>query len=289
MGWALRIGHVGSRSLSSVAQLSSTWDLDAFRRKAFEPARPAKLPLGGEHIPPACSKWFVSNDSDGLALDPLFWSKFKDATVTTSSRSFHRSEAPLAILLAYLSQQQSELGKRGSRSGVSVYLAQCSLGSLPEELQDDLPTPEMVLRAGKGDVYESSLWLGDASSYTPLHRDPNPNLFMQLAGRKELRLLPPEAGDALFEAIQESLWQQGRLISPGSAAFRGEKMMTGPEADLLHEAVWQEGTRASELMQAYGQRVEVSGQEALFIPKHWWHSVKGVGRGVTASVNWWFR
>ncbi|RMZ77539.1 hypothetical protein DV737_g4337, partial [Chaetothyriales sp. CBS 132003] len=222
MGWALKIGHGGRRGLSWVAQLSPTWDLDAFIQKAFDPGHPAKLPLDGKHIPPACSKWFV-NDGDGLALDPLFWSQFKDAT--------------------------------------------CSLASLPEEVQNDVPTPEMVLKAGKGDVYESSLWLGDASSYTPLHRDPNPNLFMQLAGKKELRLLPPEAGHALFEAVQESLRQQGRL-SAGSAAFRGEEMMTGPEADLLHEAVWHEAPGAGELMRAYGQRVEVSAGEALFIPKH---------------------
>jgi len=35
--------------------------------------------------------------------------------------------------------------------------------------------------------------------------------------------------------------------------------------------------------------VEVSPGDALFIPKGWWHSIKSVGIGVTASVNWWFR
>ncbi|RMD44720.1 hypothetical protein DV735_g392, partial [Chaetothyriales sp. CBS 134920] len=150
------------------------------------------------------------------ALDPLFWAKFKHVRVSLELRTKKKEE-------------EDEV--------VSIYLAQCPLTSLPDVLQADLPTPELVLKAGKGDVYASSLWLGHASAataaYTPLHRDPNPNLFLQLAGCKEIRLLPPEVGDVLFDAVRE--------------------------------------------------------EEALFIPKHWWHSVKGVGGGVTASANWWFR
>ena len=170
-----------------------------------------------------------------------------------------------------------------------IYLAQCSLTSLPEPLQVDIPTPSLVLQAGKGDVYESSLWLGRPPTYTPLHRDPNPNFFLQLAGRKVVRLFPPEIGDAIFEQVQEQLRAIGSS-RPSSASFRGEEMMAGPERELLHQAVWDDDNSDSGVVvREYGQQAEVGLGEALFIPKGWWHSVKGVGSGITASANWWFR
>lgn len=171
----------------------------------------------------------------------------------------------------------------------AIYLAQCSLSTLPESLQADIPVPSLVLQAGKGDVYESSFWLGRPPTYTPLHRDPNPNFFLQLAGHKVIRLFPPEVGDAIFDRVQDQL----RLTDgPGqsSASFRGEEMMAGPERELLHRAVWHDDiSDGMTLAIEYGQQVEVGLGEALFIPKGWWHSVKGVGSGITASANWWFR
>src|SRR5690606_6150912 len=95
-----------------------------------------------------------------------------------------------------------------------------------------LPTPDIVRRAGKGDVYASSIWLGLEPTYTPLHRDPNPNLFVQLRGAKLVRLLPPKVGNALYQEVQRLL---GRA---GSSRIRGADMMHGPERQLLHERVW---------------------------------------------------
>lgn len=86
-----------------------------------------------------------------------------------------------------------------------IYIAQASLTDLPTAMRADLPTPELVLKAGKGDVYDSSIWLGQAPTYTPLHRDPNPNLFVQLAGKKVVRLYEPRAGNAVFSKVQEAI------------------------------------------------------------------------------------
>jgi len=36
-------------------------------------------------------------------------------------------------------------------------------------------------------------------------------------------------------------------------------------------------------------QTELDAGDALFIPKGWWHSVKGLGDGINGSVNWWFR
>jgi Cupin-like domain len=170
-------------------------------------------------------------------------------------------------------------------SNYSLYLAQCSLPSLPKTLQADLTTPQIVLKAGRGDIYDSSLWLGRPPTYTPLHRDPNPNLLMQLAGRKIVRLFPPDIGLAIFERVQQTMGQNA------SAIFRGEEMMQGAEKELLEREVWDDGNSADPGKAALrlGLEARIKLGEALFIPKGWWHSVKGVGEGVTASVNWWFR
>ncbi|KAJ4515254.1 hypothetical protein HRR86_009068 [Exophiala dermatitidis] len=262
--------------------------------------------------------------------------------------TFQRIEAPLGVLLKYLSSKQSSASAPSSPSASNlkmqtIYLAQCEISSLPPALQRDIPTPDLLFAAQpsqqqnptssstalnliKGDIYSSSLWLGRPPTYTPLHRDPNPNLFIQLAGRKVMRLLPPEVGDAVFEDVQRQLLNLSSSFSSFSSTIRGEEMMAGPEMVLLHDAVWGAtteaqavasddatdtandstgdvsiasnanatnasfgGNRYANVLNKYGFQVELGIGEALFIPKGWWHSVKGVGDGVTASVNWWFR
>ena len=162
-----------------------------------------------------------------------------------------------------------------------VYLAQASLTDLPQGLQQDVPTPEVVLKAGKGDVYDTSIWIGRAPTYTPLHRDPNPNLFVQLAGRKRVRLFNPSLGAAIFHDVQL------RIGGSASASMRGEEMMEGAERKVLDQAVW--GGLEDAQWPSLGLECEVGPGSALFIPKGWWHSIKGIGDSMTGSVNWWFR
>lgn len=170
-----------------------------------------------------------------------------------------------------------------------MYLAQASLSDLPAGLRADVPTPELVLRAGKGDVYSTSIWLGQAPTYTPLHRDPNPNLFVQLAGSKRVRLFAPDLGTAIFHHVQQVVG--GRA----SASMRGVEMMQGEERRVLEDAVWgdadadDEAGQQERFWESEGWECEVGAGDALFIPKGWWHSIKGIGRGMTGSVNWWFR
>lgn len=163
-----------------------------------------------------------------------------------------------------------------------VYLAQAPLADLPKALTADVPTPAIVLEAGKGDVYDSSIWLGRAPTYTPLHRDPNPNLFVQLAGRKVVRLMRPEVGSGVFAKVQE------RIGGRGSANLRGEEMMMGEEKMVLEEEVWGKKNDEKGGHLAFWE-VEMGCGDALFIPKGYWHSIKGVGEGMIGSVNWWFR
>lgn len=114
--------------------------------------------------------------------------------------------------------------------------------------------------------------MGIPPTYTPLHKDPNPNLFLQLASNKLVRLFKPDTGARIFLDVQE------RISSHASAAFRGDEMMQGPERVALEDAVWNcpKGTEGFEVVVRPG--------DALFIPMGWWHSIKSIGTSVTASV-----
>lgn len=187
---------------------------------------------------------------------------------------FQRLEAPLSH---FLTLHQMQIRADPSTPSPQVYIAQAPLESLPQELQADLPTPELVLKAGQGDMYDSNIWLGAAPTYTPLHKDPNPNLFAQLAGRKLIRVFAPDVGRELFqEAAKVSGLQEG-----------SEEMMSGEGRQILEDVVWgqmmkQEGSKL-------GHEASLEPGDAVFVPKGWWHSIKGVGGGVVGSVNWWFR
>jgi len=251
--------------------------ITAFRDHAFNPSQPVLLPRGHYHSLPAIQKWFTSTKvQDGStlsSLDRIYLDAFGETPVplefSDSAKFQQRTLAPLSIFLEWTS-----IVKPTDRS--RFYLAQAPLFDLPPPLQNDLPTPEMVLRAGRGDVYDANLWMGIPPTCTPLHRDPNPNLFVQLAGSKVARLLDPGAGDRVFERVQ-------KLLGSGtSKVFRGNEMMQGAERELLKNEVWGDESQG-------GYEVLLTRGDGLFIPTGWWHSIRGVGERLTGSANWWFR
>ncbi|KAK3700443.1 hypothetical protein LTR37_015947 [Vermiconidia calcicola] len=303
--------YSGARCLSSVAVLPDT-GIQTFRERAFAPGTPALLPRKSFEGLPAVQKWFFE-DSSRLALNRSYLSRYGSAVVPveiSNNEQFSRTEQSLSFFLECVNASSSSFDtrpnryfsayvpnaraiKRTKRSNnffsastltaptARTYLAQAPIADLPQGLRDDVPTPKLVLEAGKGDVYDSSIWLGEAPTYTPLHRDPNPNLFVQLAGTKVVRLFRPDVGRSIFAKVQESIG------ASASATMRGEEMMRGAEKKALEEEVWSDND-ANEFRTATWE-AELSAGDGLFIPKGWWHSVKGVGVGMTGSVNWWFR
>ncbi|KAI1777390.1 Clavaminate synthase-like protein [Hypoxylon cercidicola] len=234
------------------------------------------------------------NPNDGVLTEYLNWlresSEYRESylpalieAVTQSSdraenpnnpSSFQQFDAPLSLIM---SACQFNLTRNNSAERIKrIYVAQSSLSNLPQPLSRDLPTPDIVRHTGKGDIYSSSIWLGLQPTYTPLHRDPNPNLFCQLVGSKRIRLMTPDRGDEIYARVRRELG------SHGSSRFRGPEMMGGRERELLHSAVW-EGETVSEVSLSLG--------DALFIPTGWWHSVASDGTDgeLNSSVNWWFR
>ncbi|KAK4126838.1 Clavaminate synthase-like protein [Parathielavia appendiculata] len=182
---------------------------------------------------------------------------------------FIRFDAPLALLAAALhyNRETPDPSERVDQ----LYIAQMPLSELPGALQLDVPipnaltadpTPEIPYTA---DIYISSLWLGLEPTFTPWHRDPNPNLFCQLVGSKTVRLMPPAPGKQLFAQVSAGLGQLN-----ASHAIRGQEMMQPTERKAWWDAVW--GPSVPKGM----FEVVLRPRDVLFLPMGWWHSVRSI-------------
>jgi hypothetical protein len=258
------------KAIRQVPILSDS-SIDTFKSQAFEPALPAILPHGCFKEYQAIHHWFKLPSPGKWMVNEPYLRPYRDTMVplefTKPDGSFQRLHAPLSLFLEYCASPSffEAFGR--------LYLAQVQLLDLPAELGANFPIPIHVNQAGKGDVYDTNIWIGAAPTYTPLHRDPNPNLFMQLAGSKTVRLFRPEVGTQIFQDVKT------RVGGCKSATFRGEEMMQGEERKLLEDMVWTDNNVASK-----GQEARLESGDAIFIPMGWWHSIRGVGNGITGSV-----
>ncbi|KAL2067281.1 hypothetical protein VTL71DRAFT_1705 [Oculimacula yallundae] len=271
-----RKGEDGSRSPCSIPA-ADKWFVNSSSKSAVSsPEEDRDVILSSEYLAPYSStllpyELITPSASDmGVGLNSSLSAILQHYTSSSDGTTFHRFLAPLNLL-----QISSMAPPRPA-----LYIAQAQLIDLPPALQADVPIPHLVLQAGKGDVYDANLWMGIPPTYTPLHKDPNPNLFVQLASRKRVRLFEPRVGEGIFREVQRSI---GRA---GNGAIRGNEMMEGPERNRLYEAVWGEGMGG---VKEGGFEALIGPGDTLFIPKGWWHSFMSVGSGVTGSVNWWFR
>lgn len=233
---------------------------------------------------------------EGIPMTKLQWSTLQ--RYGPLFQTFHTFTAPLSLLLSASSPVEDSASPSPSLPG--LYIAQAQLADLPAELKADLPVPavlqnlyaEAMKQEGNkrknaaADIYGTSLWLGTPPTFTPLHKDPNPNLFVQLCGSKVIKLLPPKVGAEIYGRVQKKI--QAGMANGGinGGAIRGDEMMQGREKWELHEEVWGDGA------DKFGEEADVvvlKAGDGLFVPKGWWHSVKSVGEGVNGSVNWWFR
>ncbi|OAX82890.1 hypothetical protein ACJ72_02758 [Emergomyces africanus] len=329
-------GMINPSSLFRQLDTLPSHDIAAFRASYFQPQLPVILPRGQFDHLPAIQKWFSapSSSTSGSSALPstnslnyAYLEKYNSCSVPleiTSSHdpaspktaTFQRLHAPLDLFLrwtktttsldaAAAADDDDDDDERNPLS-MRLYVAQCQLLDLPPALRADFPTPSLVSETGKGDVYDTNIWMGIPPTYTPLHRDPNPNLFVQMAGRKIVRLYAPDSGLAVFQRVRETilLRQQQQQqeeeeeevnvnrIVVGDAKFRGEEMMQGLEKELLEKAVWGDGTEG----RLYGEckggnggimegfEAHLNAGDGMFIPMGWWHSIIGVGKGITASV-----
>ncbi|KAK6502788.1 hypothetical protein TWF481_007835 [Arthrobotrys musiformis] len=260
--------------------------------------QPHKFPssLLTPHIP-AFKTWFHpnTNELNTTYLNPLITSTNVPVEITIPGEDGEPAALPFNTFLNYLTSNDD---------GPGIYLTQ---HPPPPSLVDDLPPPFSHLgftvipayQRGKGGicVYTSSLWLSRATNetHTPLHRDPNDNLFLQLSSSKKIITISPEMGDTIFRHLH----QKGKLSSTDPRGRIRDGLLMAKESGVFDRIFWcpedvedeieEEVVNTLASSEVYFTTVERG--EAVYIPRGWWHSVKSVvgDRGVVGSMNWWFR
>lgn len=125
-------------------------------------------------------------------------------------------------------------------------------------LRSDLGTLDAYLNH-EGEHGSGMPWIGGPGSFTPLHHDLTNNLLVQLAGVKNVVLVPPSETDRLY-ASEGVFSDVGDLDDPARIA--------------LYPAA-----RSVE-----GYKIELRPGDGLFIPVGWWHQVRS--QTFSASVTY---
>lgn len=175
------------------------------------------------------------------------------------------------------------------------YLAQHPLLTHIPSLRRDVAIPDLCYAAAGDDDEDDAepqlnAWFGPAGTITPLHTDPHENLLVQVVGRKYVRLYPawtpaevvrPRGrGEDGVDMGNTSCWDVGVVEgwdAPGPGEGEDEE---GGEGGIGHEEGEEEFKKAE-----YFDCILGPG-DTLYIPKGWWHYVRGLS--VSFSVSFWF-
>ena len=258
--------------------------LAQFQSEAFKPQSPYHL--ASSFNLPASKLWVDPVDSS--KINESYFTPYAgtlslgmEMTLTTSATTLTRSESSLELFLDYMRMIQDV---SINASTTRLYIAQASLGYLPDKLRKDVPTPSLVRDAGKGDLYQSSLWMGPCfAARSPLHTDPNPNILVQIAGTKAIRLMPPDSGKEVLAKVTEGIKPEDRRRP--SAMLNPTEMIR--RSKYVDQVIWREGGGTPD---GAFEAILKPG-DGIFIPASWWHSTRGIDndRNINISANWWFR
>ncbi|GAO52191.1 Clavaminate synthase-like protein [Saitoella complicata NRRL Y-17804] len=257
-----------SRSISSIPTLSPLTPLTYHAHTSSPAPTPILLPATFSHLP-AIQKWFRKDDKRFRYLKELIGGRLVVVEVGEGGYTdpqTKRVEVPFGLFVDVC---------LGAEVGMKGYLAQSDVFAQIPTLLSDLQTPYLP---PPQKTYSRSLWLGKSHIHTPLHTDPNDNVFLQLHGTKRIRLYPPTAGAQLRpgQGVLRNTSMIRDVWSAGADADAGGSEVEGVEGGM--EAVLREG-------------------DGVFIPRGWWHTLKGENRHssdgsgdeIVCSVNWWFR
>ena len=207
---------------------------------------------------------------------PVELTRGSQSYASTTDSNFERAELPLSVFLDFLNQAEQSLKQGISLSDVKVYLAQHALfDSIPDLYHDVCRSDYVSMRDGRlapvfcgvdrKDLYNVNAWIG-LSTHTPLHYDPNHNIYAQIYGKKEVIIFPPTAKKDLDMHTDPLLKNTSRIASVFNDSHGG----------LASDTI------------AAGLRGSLEAGDALYIPQGWVHTFQG-DSGISASVNWWFK
>ncbi|KAK4523823.1 hypothetical protein GAYE_SCF00G1719 [Galdieria yellowstonensis] len=180
---------------------------------------------------------------------------------------------PVEIGSSYMSddwsQQLMRLGefidKHILESNPTVgYLAQHPLLEQVPSLMRDIQIPEYCYLSESLAFPRIHIWFGPKHTTTPLHYDPQHNLFVQIVGWKYIRLYAPEESSKLYPS-------QGTIHRNTSLIEDIEQVDIEKYPNYVH-AVYQDCILGS--------------GDMLYIPPGYWHYVKSLDKSISLSF-WW--
>lgn len=150
----------------------------------------------------------------------------------------------------------------------TAYLAQHDLFSQIPALRDAIKIPEICEAAAS--LKTVNMWMGTGGTITRAHYDSYDNVFVQLVGRKYVRLLARDQEEFLY------VDQGGGLASQAAQG----NMSAVPDLEQV------DLERFPLMAKAAFSEVLLEPGDALFIPAGMWHHVRSLS--VSVSVSFWF-
>jgi hypothetical protein len=147
-----------------------------------------------------------------------------------------------------------------------AYLAQHDLFEQVPELRADIVTPDytaLSAEASGGEVITNA-WFGPGGTVSPLHFDDYHNIFVQVVGRKYIRLYKPQHSAALYPNCA------------GGRDYNSSRVSVEDVDDLQFPLF-----RSAPYLE-----VELGEGETLFIPRGHWHYVRSLCPSFSVSF-WW--
>lgn len=134
----------------------------------------------------------------------------------------------------------------------------------------------------------AALWLGSGGSVTPLHYDTSHNVYVQVHGAKQFKVLPPSAAAKahLYPSLHPGYRQS--LLDISATALAG--LNSRASQSNRGSAAQAKGAKAALELAESALTVTLWPGDVLILPPYWLHSVEaltGTGEGV-ASVACWF-
>ena len=177
-----------------------------------------------------------------------------------SKSSDHKQDE---ILIAYLAQHNIFDQIPSLQSDIKIP-DECYI-AIPEGYTDP---PNIVGSASQrptNDV-EKNIWMGPAGTISPLHYDPYHNVLCQVVGTKYIRLYSPEETPNLYPR------KEGLMHNTSQVDVEAPREALDKDFPSFLHAKYMEGyLRAGEM---------------LWLPKGWWHYIRGVETGISVSF-WW--
>jgi hypothetical protein len=243
---------------------------EEFRRRYLRPARPVVL-TGIADRWPAVASWSPASLGARLPDAPV---RYVERAQSPAGGARERNVLDVALSRRRVECSLREFVERmRTPDGVARYVIVSPLVQQQPELQRDLGSlaeyqfspwwPARLRRAlDKGPLF----WMGPADLSSPLHLDIEHNLFVQIHGRKDWLLLPPEEGPNVYFP-----WR----------AHPPELVHWSP-VDPDHPDL----VRFPRFAQARTLRVTLEPGEILFVPAGWWHVVRYPEPAISVNHFW---